>query len=337
MNPGDILSTWKGLVRTPGAALSGVRARGLSQGTMAWLASDAQQQPYLLVQVDAGAEGVHWRTQGLHVWIDRFSVGESAESYYLAVRCSDGGFLETFSLVVSDILLRLGKSPDNAVDTVLNTLERWKIFWRVPHQGLGREAELGLFGELWFLFRWLGERLPAGVSGWQGPKRSRHDFQFSTCSFEVKAASGTVSTGPVHKIHGLEQLDNPEKGQLFLFSLHVVEDPLANNGLVAIIEQIENFLGAEIAILDSFRTKLASMGYSPGHNERYRQKFRIISEGLYVVADDFPRLTRTSFPRGLPAGISDVSYSLGMTHCARWKHSSVPTDPGFLNIVRDLK
>lgn len=337
MNPGDVLSTWKGLGRTPGAMLTGVRARGIPPGIVAWLASDTQNQPYLLVKVDSESGTVQWRTQGLRVWIDRFSIGESDECCYLAVCCGEVSFAETFSLVVSDILLRLGRSPANVVDTVLHTLERWKVFWKVPHQGLGKEAELGLFGELWFLSRWLGGCLPAGETGWQGPMHSRHDFQFSVCSFEVKTTAGAVAAGPVHRVHGLEQLDDPEAGRLFLFSLHVVEDSLASNGLIAIVDQIERQLEASPAAVDSFRTKLASMGFSPGHADHYRHHLRIIAEVLYTVSDGFPRLTRASFPGGLPSGVQDITYSLDMAHCKQWLISTTPSDPRFLSITKGLK
>ncbi len=337
MNPGEVLGAWKGLARTPGAPLTGVRARGVPRDLVAWLASDTQNQPHLLVRIERGSESIRWRTQGLHVWIDRFAIGESPNDLFLAIRCEDPGFVETFSLVVSDILVRLVKNPANIIETVLRTLERWKVFWTVPHQGLGREAELGLFGELWFLSRWLGERVLRGVAGWQGPVRSRHDFQFPTCSFEVKTAAGSAAVGPVHKVHGLEQLDDPETGQLYLFSLHVVEDALASNGLLALVEQIENLLHEHLDVADLFRSKLAAMGFSPGHGERYKQHFRIVAEALYTVSDGFPRLTRATFPGGLPAGIQDVAYSLAVTHCAKWRMASAPSDSLFLQLLDGIK
>jgi hypothetical protein len=44
------------------------------------------------------------------------------------------------------------------------------------------------------------------------------------------------------------------------------------------------------------------------------------------VSGDFPRLTHLSFPTGLPAGISDVSYILDMTACQPWLVTSNSDD-----------
>ena len=65
-------------------------------------------------------------------------------------------------------------------------------------------------------------------------------------------------------------------------------------------------------------TKLGQRGYTPAGRDQSAVPYRVIEEALYRVAGGFPRLTRSSFPDGLPAGVSRVSYQLDMTACQDW-------------------
>src|SRR5262249_9615836 len=146
------------------------------------------------------------------------------------------------------------------------------------------------FGELWFMLRWMGPVTNNVIERWQGPLGARHDFQWETSSVEVKTATGG-SRGVVHEISSLEQLDNPESGSLYLFSLTASDDALGSNTLPILIEQISSEIEYDEEAKRAFFEKLARIGYNPAHAERYDRKLRIVREELYRVHGSFPRLT----------------------------------------------
>jgi hypothetical protein len=228
----------------------------------------------------------------------------------------------------SNIITAVGADPSDPKAAVARCLDRWRSFWSVDQSGLTREQALGLFGELWFLFRWMGPLSVTGIARWQGPLGARHDFQWSVGSVEVKTAASGSGTLPIHFISSLDQLEAPEIGQLYLFSLHVTDDSLAANSLPALVEQITTTLNSDVEALASFAERLAKAGYNPADAGRYARPLRVLSEELFRVDGSFPKLTNASFHPGLPSGVAGVSYSLSMAACAAWRVAASPSELG---------
>jgi hypothetical protein len=236
--------------------------------------------------------------------------------------CLDGAHERTFAAVAEDIITSMAAPGANPRAAIVGTLERWRSFWSVDPTGLSREAALGLFGELWFLSRWI-DPIAVAVARWQGPTGARHDFQWEAASVEVKTAA-TLAGPVVHFIENLDQLTDPVTGALYLFSLQVADDALAANTLPGLVSRIALLLASDEMALRVFTERLGRSGYSPAHAERYNRSLRIIAEDLFCVADGFPRLTRSSFPEGLPPGIDRVSYCLSVAACGAWRVASSP-------------
>ncbi len=249
---------------------------------------------------------------------------------FVDVRCSDPSGYESFNVVVNSILdeVRRGVVPREAVATVL---ARWRRFWgSVPEVGLSPDQVRGLFGELWFLLVWLLPHEADNVNHWVGSTGARHDFQWPALAVEAKA---TLSIrGHVHRINGLDQLDSPDEGELYFFSLRVREEPSAANSVVSLVERVSAALTGRADLLDTFEARLAQAGYSPAHAERYRSMlFRVVDERLYRVTAGFPRLSGESFQGGLPAGIERIEYEVNLDACHDLIVSRDPARPG-LNI-----
>jgi len=66
---------------------------------------------------------------------------------------------------------------------------------------------------------WSSAILCRHVRAWLGPTGTRHDFQWPRLAVESKATSSL--RGHIHRISGVEQLEAPEAGALYLFSLGV--------------------------------------------------------------------------------------------------------------------
>ena len=323
-------ATWASLAKPAGqGCITGKRAPGLSPNRAAYLSLDGAGRRHLLVLVPDGTEPVTLReTRALQVATERFQVGGHPDALYIDMACLDHSQNPTFSAVAEDLLISLNGSTASARDAVLGALSRWKAFWSSRTAGLSREEALGLFGELWFLKRWMGHPSAAVLSRWMTTPRARHDFQWPEASVEIKTAATISPGGSVHRIANLDQLDNPVTGQLYLFSLQVVDDALATNTLAGMVETLVHDLRNDSQSLMSLNEKLASYGYNPADTTAYNRRLRVVAERLYVIVDGFPRLTRASFVTGLPSGIDDVTYSLAVSACDHWLVARSPADPG---------
>jgi hypothetical protein len=264
------------------------------------------------------------RSRGIRVLTRPLSVQGRPERLFVDVICSTLAGQDVFNLVGSAVIeqIELGVAPPDAVRT---TLGRWRRFWSgVPASGLTGEELRGLFGELWFLFVWL---LPHGIGHlrhWLGPTGARNDFAWPDVAIEAKAT--TSVRGHVHRINGIDQLDPPEDGELFVFSLRMREEPTASNSIVTLITSITATIGNDDEALDTFESRLAQAGYSPLDAERYAEtRFRVISEHLFRVGEGFPRLSADSFAGELPAGIERIEYEINLDVCPDLIVATSPT------------
>lgn len=328
MNPEDFEKAWSSLgAPAVRGELSGVRLPEVPPEVSAWAACDDRGRRHLLIGIRSENEPLVARaSRGLEISTQALRVNDSLPATYIDLICLGEAHGATFCAVACDIAASVASYPADPRAAVVRALERWRAFWAVDPSGLGREEALGLYGELWFIVRWMGTVVRAAIERWEGPAGARHDFQWSTASVEVKTAISS-SRGAVHEISSLEQLDNPVTGSLYLFSLQVTEDSLSANSLPVIVDQIMDALRDDPKALELFSERLALAGYSPAHAERYRRPLRIVAEELYRVEGTFPRLMPSSFPLGLPPGVQGISYRLSMAACAPWRIASSPLDP----------
>lgn len=313
---------------TNSGGISGRRAVGLPADRPVYLAVDSQRRRHLLIQVPDTTDPVQQReTRSLEVTTARFTVASNSEALYVDLICADPAQHPTFTAIAQDLIRSVRQSPGPLRDAILNALGRWRAFWAVKSTGMSREDALGLFGELWFLRRWLGIVSASTINRWQATDSSRHDFQWPTASVEVKTASTQSAGPPIHHITSLEQLADPECGELYLFSLQVCDDALAANTLHGLISSLTTGLQTDFQTLSEFNDKLAARGYSPSDQHAPARTLRILAERLYRVDAGFPRLTRTTFqPKGLPSGITRVDYQIDLAACGQWLVASSPTE-----------
>lgn len=291
-----------------------------------YLAVDHQGNRHALLPINDLNQGfTDRRSRGLTVSCENLMLESRPTSPYLDLQCNDKGSYASFHIVVCDVLERLMSGADPAA-AVKSTLARWRRFWGTGlGSALSSEAARGLFGELWFLRVWLLPHGSAAVHKWIGPTGARHDFQWHHQAVEVKT---TTASGHVHRINGLDQLSNPDSGRLYLFSLRVREEPAAHNNLTSIIQAISSGLVSDPEALDTFEQRLTQVGYSPFHDDIYRQwNYRIAEERLYLVTEGFPRLATTSFVNGLPAGVERVDYVINLDVCPQLCVSRSPATP----------
>jgi hypothetical protein len=281
-------------------------------------AMDAAGIRHILVRLPPSApEHQDHQTRGLKVQTREMRVEGAETGRYIDVACSDAAGHAALDIVARELALGLSIGAGDVGTIVSRVLAKWRRFWGSAASGLlSPNEQLGLFGELWFLATWLIPEVgSSAVFSWCGPRGARHDFQALGLSVEVKT---TLSTRPVHRISGLDQLAVPEGGELLFMSVQLREEPSAANSLGALIEHLLHALKDDAEAQDHLEAELARLGVSGLLLPEYkRANYRIAGESLYLVGAGFPRLIRSSLVADqLPAGVEALEYDITLQGAA---------------------
>lgn len=324
----DLDELWRAMPPPEGPLLE-ARAVGTWPGGQLLAAVDSDRRRHLLIAVPDHPRAAVPRLRGLEAQTLRMRVAGREGAWLDLVLLGQEGE-QVFALLGSDIVAAASTSQTADPSVVSAVVARWRRFWSGRPGALSHEAQLGLFGELWAMTRWLPDNILTAVHNWRGPLGARHDFACPSVSLEVKTAG--AATGPVlHWITSLDQLADPVQGQLYLLSLRVISEATAVQTLDDLITDTRSAAAAAGPVAaDELDERLAAVGWTPIHQGRYGDPFRVASQILYRVDRDFPRLTPNSV-RGLPSSIVNIRYGLDTSGCAPWQVATEPQLPGPLD------
>lgn len=287
------------------------------------IAVDASLRRYVLVRIPRGEEEALTErvSRGIGVQtVTMVPTDTGSEESFVEVACLDPQGHRAFDLVIGELVEALERAAGlTRVRLVQGVLSMWRRFWSgVPSAALSVEQQVGLFGELYFLSRWLCEALgPArAVRTWRGPAGARNDFELPGIGIEAKT---TRRVDAVHVIHGLDQLLEPVGGALLLYGLSVRDEASATESLPGLIHELRARFAGDMDTLNAFETLLYAAGYDDRLDAEYAKLLlRVRAEALYRVSGDFPRLVPASIVGGVPAGIAAVNYELRLDAAAAW-------------------
>jgi hypothetical protein len=279
-------------------------------------AIDAFRQRHILIPLQTGEEGLHdTESRGLTVETKELTINGQDLSRYLDIKCEDSSGHDALDLIGNEIAGLLIQNLHSPSVVVHRVLAKWRRFWgQTPRHMLSREEQIGLFAELWFMGTWLIPKIGVSESirRWRGPFGARHDFEWVGRSIEVKATMS--NRGLLHKIHGIEQLELPDGGDLLFYSLRLREEAGASNTLPGLVSMCRDHIKDDIDAQSDFDAALIQARYSPAHQEEYEKlHLHIMEEGLFSVTNQFPRLTRGTFPAGIPIGIERIDYEINLS------------------------
>jgi hypothetical protein len=245
-------------------------------------------------------------------------LGDEQENYLsLFIIVKKTQFHDLFASLIKDILEHLDtQDTERSVEIVISRLLRWQKFLERFHfEGLGEEAQRGLFGELYFLNRLfeVGINSHTVIRSWRGPERTVHDFIFQTCALEVK-----TSISKQHQkvyISSERQLDNSQSGELYLCHFSLDNQSGLGFSLNQIIQVIREKINNSPLVTELFEDKLFESGYLDIHSERYKVPVHSIREyNLFKVTEGFPRIIEND----LIEGVGDVKYSIMISECKHY-------------------
>ena len=257
------------------------------------------------------------QSRGLVVNAIEPSVG-GAGTVTLAVVLRDPAFRDVFDVVVDDILRRLSTigSELEAMEAVTERVVLWQTFLeKQGERGLGRAAQIGLFGELWLL-RSLATELgwPRAIAAWTGPSGTNQDFQVGGVAFEVKTSSAKQHQRLF--ISSERQLDPTGLAKLYLFHLSIDERQGSGETLPMITADICKRAASHPLALASFTDRLILVGYSDAVAHLYRDTgYTEREHNFLLVGHEFPRIIESD----LRKGVGDVHYTIGVAACLQFK------------------
>jgi hypothetical protein len=238
------------------------------------------------------------------------------DRYAIELALISDAYVDLFSALVADIVSVVVPATDNenAVKQFVGRIERWQAFLKAAGEGLSRQRQRGLTGELMAMRDWLAEvaGLGGAVAAWSGPANAPQDFSFGPLAVEVKT---TASNRHQHlSISSERQLDIAHLDRLFLLHLSVDEQEDVGVSLPVIVDEIRGLLAADPQAQVRFEEKLFAAGYHDVHADRYTTGYSIREANLFEVEEGFPAITEGQ----LPVGIGDVHYSIAVSACAAW-------------------
>ncbi len=307
----ETAAVWPLLAAQP-SVLGDVRVRETGVAIAAGhvlLGLDAEGGRHLLVPLPLGEQLREDRTsQGVRIVERTFLDGERSLRF-ADVACRLPHLVELFDVLVDEMLDSLELRPASGHGACRVVLERWReLLERERERLLGGEQLAALLAELWYA-RKVVEHDPARrLDFWEGPHGGRHDLRRGGTALEVKAT--LVREGLSVEIHGQEQLEPPEGGQLYLAVMRL--ERVERDGLsVPVLVRHLLDSGVErhqlIGLLDRVGYRLAdSLAYE-------HLQFRILDHKLYLVDEGFPRIIRSSFVSGnVPPGVLRLRYHVDL-------------------------
>ncbi|WP_110638670.1 PD-(D/E)XK motif protein [Pseudomonas sp. CC120222-01a] len=231
--------------------------------------------------------------------------------------CISDSLASVFGEFVDEIIARVekGSSCLEAIDSTINDFR--SLLSESSDSEVDPSEVIGLVGELLVLNRLL-DHSASGWKAWRGPSGDRHDFRNAAISLEVKSTDRVGKSDIT--INGLEQLEAPSGGNLYLLRIEL--EPV-HGGALSVASLAFSAIGKSDDPVGLHKV-LRAAGCEDFQSARWNTRsFRLNSESFYEVKDGFPKLTSAMLLGGVrPAGLFSVKYSVDLSFACDFLQSN---------------
>lgn len=243
---------------------------------------------------------------------------DNSSLYWLSFDLENNALSNLFNTFCSDMVNSLDGINNEEIELkcLKKRFDSWKkMFQNTPQKELSEEEEQGLFGELYFLYKFMAPKygLEKAIFSWTGPLDYSKDFSIDETWYEIKTSNANASS---IKISSINQLDSDKDGFLGVIKIEKMSNEYRGT-LSSVFELIEAILNEikNTQTQEVFIEKLSKFSFDTENNAIPR-RYDVKSMTLYNVTDDFPRLTKTNiaFPE-----IENVSYTINLAGIERFK------------------
>jgi len=250
------------------------------------------------------------------IQVDLFASPNEVDKNILIFKLLNFEHKDIFAVLCEDLIASISEETNEKriIREVLNRFEKWKsLFNKIGLQGLKPEEQRGLFGELYFLRKFLrttNNFLPI-VNTWTGTEKQIRDFQSGSWAVEVKTTHG--NNHQKVQISSERQLDTTNLENLFLYHISLEQQQNSGETLNDIVDSVIEILREEMIALNKFKSKIYEVGYFDLQRNLYETVgYQIRQDEFYKVEKDFPRIEEND----LRIGVGDVKYSIILSQCA---------------------
>lgn len=247
--------------------------------------------------------------------VDLFSSPNEPDRNIIIFKLINLEHKDIFSVLCEDLILNIAVEANErkVISEVLDRFEKWKsLFSKVGSQGLRPEEQRGLYGELYFLRRFLqtNNDLYSVIKSWVGSEKQIRDFQSGNWAVEVKTTNGNNHQKVF--ISSERQLDSTNLENLFLYHISLEQQQNSGETLNDLVDSIFDILRSETIALNKFKNKIYEVGYFDSQRNIYEVNgYHIRQDVFYKVENDFPRILENDIRKG----VGDVKYSIILSRC----------------------
>ncbi len=249
------------------------------------------------------------------IQVDLFSSPNDSNKNLLIFKLLNFEHKDIFAVLCEDLIESIADESNEIIiiREVLNRFEKWKsLFTKIGLQGLKPEDQRGLYGELYFLKKFLqtGNKYLDIVTTWVGAEKQIRDFQSGKWAVEVKTTHG--NNHQKVNISSERQLDITNLENLYLYHISLEQQQNSGETLNDIVDTVIVILNEDIFALNKFKSKLYEAGYFDSHRSLYEKiGYHIRQDVFYKVANTFPRIEE----KDIRNGVGDVKYSIILSQC----------------------
>jgi hypothetical protein len=224
--------------------------------------------------------------------------GKSWDGAAAALSLKDVDVVESFAVLAADVIQRLGEDARWA-DVVAIVSEWQELF--APRGKPTAEAELGLWGELWFIAGSLD--VDTMLVGWRGPERDATDFFVNGRSAEVKASRAQR----VHRVSQSQVTRPAGDHPAWFLSLWVKADPASETTVSTLVDRILTRASDQ---RDAW-VRISNAGYRQGDRRHFGTSYALMQAPEWYPASAIPRV------READPGVSDLRYRVVLDEARR--------------------
>lgn len=237
---------------------------------------------------------------------------------WLSFDLENNNYSNLFYTFCSDMVNSLSglHNEEEEIEYLKQRFYNWKkMFQNISTKELSEEKEQGLYGELYFLYKYMIPKygIDKSILSWAGPLKFNKDFSIDNAWYEIKTSSVSASS---IKITSINQLDSEEDGYLGVVKVEKMS-PEYKGKLSSILDLIQAIMEEvdSIQLQDNFLNKIIESGIGPENNFGSR-RFETKNTIIYEVSEQFPRLTKENIRF---VEIENASYTINLSGIDRFK------------------
>jgi hypothetical protein len=268
---------------------------------------------------------VIWESRGIKA--KQSQDGSGVTSSWIVIEAENLYTPSIFISLATSICTKCIEQKSTKRSTVCAALEEWREMFLKNTDGLSLNELAGLIGELITLEEITKVHGATALDTWHGFEGECHDFSRNNFAIETKTK---ISVGRDISINGINQLEPPSDGKLFLRFLRL--ETTSNQNQLSLSSLVDSICKLGVS-QGRLQENILKAGASINQITQSSNYFSVLERATYEVDEGFPRITKNSFKNNeCPHGVSGLKYHINLSDAENYKVS----DTTYLELIKKL-